>query len=49
MLALLQVGGHPPKLEAEVIEPIRALDGDYVFETYLVPDRKLVFRASAFS
>ncbi|TAH43855.1 MAG: alkyl hydroperoxide reductase subunit F [Betaproteobacteria bacterium] len=35
ILALLQVGGHPPKAEAEVIEQIRGLDGDYHFETYI--------------
>lgn len=34
VLALLQVGGHPPKLAPDVIEQIRALDGDYRFETY---------------
>lgn len=34
VLALLQVGGHPPRASAEVIEQIRALDGDYQFETY---------------
>ncbi len=34
VLALLQVGGHPPKLSDELIEQIRALDGDYLFETY---------------
>lgn len=34
VLALLQVGGHPPKLEADVIERIQNLDGDYAFETY---------------
>ncbi|CAN7226162.1 alkyl hydroperoxide reductase subunit F [Phenylobacterium sp. LjRoot219] len=34
VLALLQVGGHPPKVEAAVIEQIRALDGDFLFETY---------------
>jgi len=34
VLALLQVGGHPPKVSDEVIEQVRALDGDYVFETY---------------
>jgi NADH-dependent peroxiredoxin subunit F len=34
VLALLQVGGHPVKLDADVIEQIRALDGDYAFETY---------------
>jgi len=35
VLALLQVGGHPPKVEADVIERIRQLDGDYHFETYI--------------
>ena len=34
VLALLQVGGHPPKLADETIAQIRDLDGDYVFETY---------------
>ncbi|MEP9353346.1 alkyl hydroperoxide reductase subunit F [Xanthobacter sp. KR7-65] len=34
VLALLQVGGYPPKVEEEVIEQIKALDGDFVFETY---------------
>ncbi len=35
VLALLQAGGHPPKVEAEVIEQVKALDGDFVFETYM--------------
>ncbi len=35
ILALLQAGGHPPKVEPEVIEQIKALDGDFVFETYM--------------
>ncbi|ATE58616.1 alkyl hydroperoxide reductase subunit F [Thauera sinica] len=35
ILALLQVGGHPPKAEAEVIEQIRGLEGEYHFETYI--------------
>jgi NADH-dependent peroxiredoxin subunit F len=35
VLALLQAGGHPPKLEAEVIEQIESLEGDFVFETYM--------------
>jgi alkyl hydroperoxide reductase subunit F len=35
VLALLQAGGHPPKVEAEVIEQIRALDADLVFETWM--------------
>ncbi|TEA78195.1 alkyl hydroperoxide reductase subunit F [Allopusillimonas ginsengisoli] len=34
VLALLQVGGHPIKLDASQIEQIRNLDGDYNFETY---------------
>ena len=34
VLALLHVGGHPPRVEPEVIEQIKALDGDFVFETY---------------
>jgi NADH-dependent peroxiredoxin subunit F len=34
VLALLQVGGHPPKVDAEVIEQVRALSGEYRFETY---------------
>jgi alkyl hydroperoxide reductase subunit F len=35
VLALLQAGGHPPKVEADVIEQIKALEGDFVFETYM--------------
>lgn len=35
VLALLWVGGHPPKVEPEVIEQIRHLDGDYNFELYM--------------
>ncbi|WP_448207078.1 alkyl hydroperoxide reductase subunit F [Azospirillum sp. sgz302134] len=34
ILALLQVGGHPAKESPEVIEQVKALEGDYVFETY---------------
>ena len=34
VLALLQVGGYPPKVEPELIEQAKALDGDFVFETY---------------
>jgi alkyl hydroperoxide reductase subunit F len=34
VLALLQVGGYPPKVEPELLEQARALDGDYRFETY---------------
>lgn len=35
ILALLQVGGYPPKVEPEVLEQIRALDGDFDFEVYI--------------
>ncbi|HZE92463.1 MAG TPA: alkyl hydroperoxide reductase subunit F [Rhizobacter sp.] len=35
VLALLQAGGYPPKVEAELQEQIRALDGDFVFETWM--------------
>jgi NADH-dependent peroxiredoxin subunit F len=35
VLALLQAGGHPPKVEADVIQQIQALEGDFVFETYM--------------
>lgn len=34
VLALLQVGGHPSKATAEVIEQVRNLEGEYRFETY---------------
>ncbi len=34
VLALLQVGGHPSKEAAELLEQVRALDGDFHFETY---------------
>jgi alkyl hydroperoxide reductase subunit F len=34
VLALLQVGGHPSKLAAEVIEQISTLEGQFNFETY---------------
>jgi alkyl hydroperoxide reductase subunit F len=34
VLALLQVGGHPPKIGDQVIEQVKALDGDFRFETY---------------
>ncbi|MFN7724766.1 MAG: alkyl hydroperoxide reductase subunit F [Rubrivivax sp.] len=35
VLALLWAGGHPPKVEPEVLEQIKSLDGDFVFETYM--------------
>jgi alkyl hydroperoxide reductase subunit F len=34
VLALLQVGGHPPKEAPERIAAAKALDGDYRFEVY---------------
>lgn len=34
VLALLQVGGHPPRASVEVLEQIKALDADMHFETY---------------
>ncbi|MBD8526725.1 alkyl hydroperoxide reductase subunit F [Pseudomarimonas arenosa] len=34
VLALLQVGGHPPKVDDEVAEQIRGLSGKVQFETY---------------
>jgi len=35
VLALLWTGGHPPKVEADVIDAIRGLDGDFNFEVYM--------------
>ncbi len=35
VLGLLHVGGHPPKVDAAVIEQIKSLDGDYHFETFI--------------
>jgi alkyl hydroperoxide reductase subunit F len=35
VLALLHVGGHAPKETEETLTRIRALDGDYRFETYV--------------
>ena len=35
VLAMLQAGGHPPKVEPEVIEQIRAIEGEFLFETYI--------------
>ncbi|MHB0763134.1 alkyl hydroperoxide reductase subunit F [Stutzerimonas sp. NM35] len=34
VLALLQVGGHPSKTAADVIEQIKGIEGEYNFETY---------------
>ncbi|MDO8319333.1 alkyl hydroperoxide reductase subunit F [Rhodoferax sp.] len=35
VLALLWTGGHPPKVEQELIDQIKALDGDFNFEVYM--------------
>ncbi|MGV3495115.1 MAG: alkyl hydroperoxide reductase subunit F [Ramlibacter sp.] len=35
VLALLQMGGYPPKVEESVLQQIRALPGDYEFEVYV--------------
>jgi alkyl hydroperoxide reductase subunit F len=35
VLALLQVGGHPPKAADDVLEQIRQLEGVFHFETYI--------------
>ncbi|MCR0981624.1 alkyl hydroperoxide reductase subunit F [Roseomonas populi] len=34
VLALLQVGGYPPKVEQAVIDAVKELDGEFTFETY---------------
>ncbi|MDP2144932.1 MAG: alkyl hydroperoxide reductase subunit F [Gallionella sp.] len=35
ILALLQTGGHPPKVEAELIAQIKELKGSFKFETFI--------------
>lgn len=35
VLALLQAGGHPPKVDAAVIEQIKGLAGKFEFETFV--------------
>ena len=35
VLALLWVGGHPPKVEQAVIDQVRALAGEHAFEVYM--------------
>ncbi len=35
VLALLWTGGHPPKVEKEVIDSIKGLEGDFNFEVYI--------------
>jgi len=38
ILALLQSGGYPPKVEPELIERIKSLPGKFAFETYVSLD-----------
>jgi alkyl hydroperoxide reductase subunit F len=35
VLALLQTGGHPPKVDQAIIDQIKALPGQFAFETYI--------------
>ena len=35
VLALLQVGGHPVKIDDALADQVRALDGNYCFETFM--------------
>ena len=35
ILALLQIGGYPPKVDEDILKQIRALDGDFEFEIYV--------------
>jgi alkyl hydroperoxide reductase subunit F len=35
VLALLWTGGHPPKVEADIIDQIKGLEGDFNFEVYM--------------
>ena len=35
VMALLHTGGHPPKVDEELIETIRSLPGPFHFETYV--------------
>jgi NADH-dependent peroxiredoxin subunit F len=35
VLALLQTGGYPPKIDDALIEQIRQLDGEFAFETFV--------------
>jgi alkyl hydroperoxide reductase subunit F len=35
LLAVLWAGGHPPKVEPEVLEQIKGLDGDFAFDTFM--------------
>jgi len=53
ILAILQTGGVPPKLDAEISEQIKALSGSFHFETYVslschnCPDVVQAFNAMA--
>ena len=35
VLALLWTGGHPPKVEQDLIDQVQQLDGDFHFEVYM--------------
>lgn len=35
VLALLQTGGHPPKIDAALADKIRSLSGEFTFETFV--------------
>ena len=35
VLALLQVGGHPVKIDEDLADQVRAIEGEHVFETYM--------------
>jgi alkyl hydroperoxide reductase subunit F len=35
VLALLQTGGYPPKIDEDLVEQIRNLEGDFNFETFV--------------
>jgi len=35
VLALLQTGGHPPKIDEETLEQVRGLEGELHFETFI--------------
>ncbi len=35
VLALLQSGGHPPRVDASILEQIKAIRGEFRFETYI--------------
>ena len=35
VLALLQTGGYPPKIDDPLAAQIRALDGEFNFETFV--------------